>query len=103
MSMVSLIQLASSCVGIVGALFFAVGVLRQSTETMGRLCGTYWGLNPDMRSSLAAQKADYLFGGGSVTIAFMLQFAAFFAQANKMVFEPVKSYLCCEFVSGMRS
>ena len=78
MSTVSLIQLASACVGAIGSLFFAIGVLRQSVEAMGRLSGSYWDSNPHMLAALAVQKADYLFGGGLIVLAFVLQFASFF-------------------------
>ena len=74
----SLIQLISACVGAVGSLFFAIGVMRQSIEAMGRLSGSYWDSNPHMPAALAAQKADYLFGGGLIVMAFVLQFASFF-------------------------
>ena len=79
MSAAALVQLASACIGIVGSLFFAIGVMRQTVEAMARLSGTYWNSNPHMPLALAAQKADYLFGGGLIVVAFVLQLASFFA------------------------
>ena len=78
MSASSFVQLIAACVGIIGSLFFAIGVMRQSTEAMARLSGTYWDWNPNMPPALAAQKADYLFGGGLIVLAFSVQLASFF-------------------------
>ena len=78
MPVASLIQLVSACTGIVGSLFFAIGVMRQTVEAMGRLSGSYWGWNPHMPPALAAQKADYLFGGCVIVAAFILQLVSFF-------------------------
>src|SRR3546814_159632 len=81
MSASSLIQLIAACVGIIGSLFFAIGVMRQSTEAMARLSGTYWDWNPNLPPALAAQKADYLFGGGLIVSAFSIQLASFFFES----------------------
>ena len=78
MPVASLIQLVSACIGIIGSLFFAIGVMRQSVEAMGRLSGSYWDWNPHMPPALAAQKADYLFGGCVIVAAFILQLVSFF-------------------------
>jgi hypothetical protein len=78
-SLAALIQLVSACLGIVGSLFLAIGVMRQSVEAMARLSGSYWDWNPHMPTALAAQKADYLFGGGFIVVAFFLQLGSFFA------------------------
>ena len=82
MSLSSLIQLIASCVGIIGSLFFAIGIIRQSIESMASLSGTYWDSNPHLPKALAAQKADYLFGGGLITLAFVSQLSSFFAPAS---------------------
>jgi hypothetical protein len=82
MSAASLTQLISACVGILGSLFFAIGIMRQTIEAMGRLSGTYWDWNPHLPPALAAQKADYLFGGGLIVIAFVLQLISFFAPSQ---------------------
>lgn len=79
MSSASLLQLAGACIGVVGSLFFAIGVMRQTVEAMARLSGTYWDVNPHLPPALSAQKADYLFGGGLILVAFALQLASFFA------------------------
>lgn len=70
MSLATLLQIVSSCLGVIGSLFFAIGVMRQSTDAMANLAGTYWDANPHMVTALAAQKADYLFGGGLIVCAF---------------------------------
>lgn len=85
MALGALIQLLASCVGIVGSLFFAIGVVRQTTEAMGRLSHTYWDANPHLPAVLAAQKADYIFGGGLILGAFALQLGSFFATGTASV------------------
>ena len=85
MSAASLTQLISACVGILGALFFAIGIMRQTVEAMGRLSGSYWDWNPHLPPALAAQKADYLFGGGLILIAFALQLASYFASSRPVL------------------
>jgi len=85
MSAAALIQLGSACIGIIGSLFFAIGVMRQTVEAMARLSGTYWDWNPHMPIALAAQKADYLFGGGLILVAFVLQLASFFAPTKPVL------------------
>lgn len=82
MSIATLIQLIAACIGIIGSLFFATGIMRQSVETMARISGSYWDWNPHMVATLAAQKADYLFGGGLIVIAFVLQLGSFFAPVD---------------------
>ena len=85
MTSASLIQLVSACIGSVGALFFAIGVMRQTVEAMARLSGTYWDWNPHLPPALAAQKADYLFGGGLILVAFVLQLGSFFAPTQSVL------------------
>ena len=87
MSSSSFIQLIAACVGIVGSLFFAIGVMRQTIEAMARLSGTYWDWNPHILLALAAQKADYLFGGGLILVAFVLQLGSFFGSGAPLINE----------------
>lgn len=87
MSAASLVQLLSACVGILGSLFFAIGVMRQTVEAMARLSGTYWDWNPHLPPALAAQKADYLFGGGLIVVAFVLQLVSFFVSSQPILTE----------------
>lgn len=89
MSYASVLQLASACVGVVGALFFAVGILRQTVEAMGRLSRTYWDWNPHLAPALAAQKAEYIFGGGLIFLSFLLQIGSFLA--SKEFLFPIRS------------
>lgn len=85
MHLTSFVQLVAACIGIVGSLFFAIGVMRQNVEAMARLSGSYWDWNPHMPPALAAQKADYLFGGCLIVLAFVLQLASFFASPDSTV------------------
>ena len=87
MSGASFVQLISACIGVVGSLFFAIGVMRQTVEAMARLSGSYWDWNPHMPPALAAQKADYLFGGGLILVAFLLQLGSFFASSAPLLGE----------------
>jgi hypothetical protein len=88
----TIVQLISACVGIIGSIFFAVGVMRQSVEAMAKLSGTYFDWNPHMPSALAQQKADYLFGGGLILLAFALQLGSFFAPTSSLL-SPEQSVL----------
>ena len=85
MSAASLVQMTAACIGIVGSLFFAIGVMRHSVEAMARLSGSYWDWNPHLPPALAAQKSDYLFGGCLIVLAFVLQLASFFAPSEPPV------------------
>ena len=93
MSLTTLVQILASCVGVVGSLFFAVGVMRQSVEAMGRLSGSYWDSNPHMPPMLAAQKADYLFGGCLIVLAFVVQFASFLVSEKCMILNTTQAQL----------
>lgn len=84
MTIGSLLQLIAACVGIIGSLFFAIGVMRQSVDAMANLSGTYFDWNPHMPPALAAQKADYLLGGGLILIAFVLQLLSFFPHPDSI-------------------
>lgn len=85
MTLAALVQLASACIGVIGSLFFAIGVMRQTIEAMGRLSGTYWDWNPHMIEALATQKADYLFGGGLICVAFVLQLLSFLLPSTNVL------------------
>ncbi|HEY8102008.1 MAG TPA: hypothetical protein VIF82_14790 [Burkholderiaceae bacterium] len=93
MSLTILIQILAACIGVVGSLFFAVGVMRQSVEAMGRLSGSYWDSNPHMPPMLAAQKADYLFGGCLIVLAFAVQFASFLVSDKCMILNSKQAQL----------
>jgi hypothetical protein len=85
MTLAALIQLLAACIGIVGSLFFAIGIIRQNAAVMARLSYTYWDSNPHLPGVLAAQKADYVFGGGLIVVAFALQLASFFSTDSALV------------------
>jgi hypothetical protein len=74
--------MVAACVGIIGSLFFAIGIVRQSVSAMANLSGTYFDWNPHMVPALAAQKADYVFGGCIIVLAFGLQLASFLVPAD---------------------
>lgn len=63
MTATNLIQIIAAALGVIGSLFFAIGILRQSPVAMAQLAATYWNSNPDAVPALAAQKAAYVFGG----------------------------------------
>lgn len=54
----SFIQLLSAWLGIFGSLFFAIGVVRRSTEAMARLSGSYYDPDPHMPRVLSAKSRD---------------------------------------------
>lgn len=86
MTIGAFIQLIGACLGVVGSLFFAIGIMRQSIAAMANLSGTYWRWNPHMVTALAAQKADYLFGGGIIVLAFLAQLVSFLVPPNIVAF-----------------
>jgi hypothetical protein len=71
-----LIQLIAACLGVIGSLFFAIGVMRQSTAAMADIASTYFDSNLYLVANTAAQKADYLFGGVFIVLAFAGQVIA---------------------------
>lgn len=84
MLIATLLQLFAACAGVVGSLFFAIGVMRQSVDEMSKLASTYFGWNPHMINAVAAQKADYLFGGCIIVCAFGLQLVSFLVPQSTM-------------------
>jgi hypothetical protein len=85
MQLATLFQILAACLGIVGSLFFAIGIIRQSTEIMAKLTGTYWGHNPHMIFALASQKAEYVFGGCVIVLAFLAQLISFLVPASAAI------------------
>lgn len=73
----TLIQIIAAALGVIGSLFFTIGIVRQSPATMAALAGTYFDFNPHAIPALAAQKADYIFGGAFIVLAFGAQLMAF--------------------------
>lgn len=86
MQLSTFIQIVAACFGVLGSLFFAIGVMRQSIEAMAKLSGTYWGGNPHMIQALAAQKSDYLFGGAIIVMAFTTQLLSYLAPSSVLIF-----------------
>lgn len=83
MSVQIFLQIVGACFGVIGSLFFAIGVMRQTVDAMAKLSGTHWDFNPHMVRALASQKADYLFGGGLIFVAFGFSLFSFlFTQSN---------------------
>jgi hypothetical protein len=60
MSLSTLLQLCSACIGALGSVFFTIGTVRQDASAMAKLSGTYWTANPHMITTLAEQRADYI-------------------------------------------
>lgn len=83
MSVQTFLQIVGACFGVIGSLFFAIGVMRQTVDAMADLTGTHFDFNPHMVAALASQKADYLFGGGLIVVAFVLSLLSYpFTQNN---------------------
>jgi hypothetical protein len=76
MTATTLIQIIAAALGVIGSLFFTIGIVRQSPATMGALAGSYFDFNPHAVPALAAQKADYIFGGLFIVLAFGAQLMA---------------------------
>ena len=74
MALATVIQLIAACIGIVGSLFFAIGVIRQNAQAMARLSSSYFDANPHMPAALASQRAEYIFGGALIVAAFALHY-----------------------------
>ena len=88
MSLASLLQIVAACLGIIGSMFFGIGVMRQSVSNMAAISGTYFDYNPSMITAVAAQKADYLFGGCIIVFAFSTQLASFMVPDDVRLFSP---------------
>ena len=82
MALSTLIQIIAAALGVIGSLFFTIGILRQSAATMAALAGTYFDFNPHAIPALAAQKSEYMFGGAFIVLAFGAQLGSFFANPS---------------------
>lgn len=88
MSVSTLVQIVAACAGVLGSVFFAIGVMRQSIDAMASLSGTYFDWNPHMVPALAAQKSDYLFGGGLIALSFALQLSSYMVSESAIAVLP---------------
>lgn len=77
MALSSVIQVIAAALGVIGSLFFTIGIVRQSTAAMAKLSQTYFDANLAMIRALAAQRADYIFGGAFIVFAFAAQMGSF--------------------------
>lgn len=73
------VQLLAACVGILGSVFFSIGVMTQNARSIAAVCVVYAGANPSLIKSYAAQKAEYLIGSALLGLAFVLQFLSLIA------------------------
>ena len=85
MALSTLIQIIAAALGVIGSLFFTIGILRQNPATMAALAGSYFDFNPHAVPALAAQKADYIFGGLFIVLAFAAQMGSFLASPTTAV------------------
>ncbi len=100
MSMVTLLQLCSACIGALGSIFFTMGVVRQDAAAMAKLSGTYWTANPHMISMLAEQRADYIIGAFMIAAAFVLQFCSCLVPVSLAVMSQVSTaWLASSFLA----
>jgi hypothetical protein len=86
MTLTVIVQLLAACFGVIGSPFFAIGIMRQSVPAMADISGTYFDFNPHMIVSIAAQKADYLFGGGFIVLAFVGQVVSLLVPIDAVAF-----------------
>ena len=84
-------QIIAAALGVVGSLFFTIGIVRQSPATMAALAGTYFDFNPHAVPALAAQKADYIVGGAFIVLAFGAQLMSFLATPTTTIAVGAKS------------
>ena len=77
MAIAPFLQLVSACLGFVGAILFAAGVLRQRNEDITHAADTFWDSNPHVLAMLTAQKAQYLAGAVAVGLSFAAQYVSF--------------------------
>jgi hypothetical protein len=75
----TIVQLLAACIGILGSVFFSIGVMAQNARSIAALCIVYAGANPNIAKSYAAQKSDYLIGSCLIGLAFILQFVSLIA------------------------
>ncbi|MGB7310920.1 MAG: hypothetical protein WBC67_17810 [Candidatus Acidiferrales bacterium] len=93
MALTTLIQIIAAALGVIGSLFFTIGIVRQSPAAMAQLAGTYWNSNPYMVPALAAQKADYVFGGVIIALTFVVQLMSFLATPTTTIAVGARSAL----------
>lgn len=77
MELNTIMQLIASGVGFIGSIFFAIGIIRQTTDAMAKQCGTYFDYNPHAIKATASQKADYIVGGVFICLSFFIQFISY--------------------------
>ena len=76
------LTLAASTVGVLSAVFFAIGNAFNSTQKIIAQSGTWWDFNEPLARSLAAQRAQYVTGGLLLLAAFVLQVLAALASST---------------------
>lgn len=76
------LTLAASVVGVLSAVFFAIGNAFNSTKKIIDQSGTWWDFNESLARSLAAQRAQYVTGGLLLLAAFGLQVLAALASST---------------------
>lgn len=71
-------SLLAVCVGLIGSVFLAKGIMFLSAKNLLRLTSPYarWAYAPEQINSLASQKADALTGVFVIFLAFLTQLAA---------------------------
>ena len=74
--------LTASTIGVLSAIFFAIGNALNSTEQIIQQTGTYWDSNEPLARSLAAQRAQYVTGALLLLSAFVLQVLAALASST---------------------
>ena len=70
------LNILGSSVGLLSALFFALGTLRLRTKDIVGIAGTYCNFNQHLADSIASQRAEYIAGALLLLVSFALQVAA---------------------------
>jgi hypothetical protein len=85
MPLSTLVQIVAAALGVIGSLFFTIGVVQQSASAMAKLAQTYFDSNQAAVRALAAQRADYIFGGVLIVAAFGAQMGSFLPSKSSTV------------------
>jgi hypothetical protein len=70
------LNILSSCIGLMSAMFFAVGAITMHPQKIFSVAATYWDANQLWGDSIAEQRADYISGALLLLVSFALQLAA---------------------------
>ena len=70
------LNILSSCIGFMSAIFFSVGAIIMTPLSILKITTAYWDANEHWGDSVAEQRADYIAGGLLLLLSFSLQLLA---------------------------